>query len=62
MFMKKLFLLIAIIIAGYSFAYAQKNIQGKVTSKKDGAPLAGVSVIVKNGGAATQTDFNGNFL
>lgn len=61
MFMKKLFLLTAIIIAGYSFAYAQKNITGKVTSKKDGTPLAGVSVIVKNGGGATQTDLNGNF-
>ncbi|MGZ5219163.1 MAG: carboxypeptidase-like regulatory domain-containing protein, partial [Chitinophagaceae bacterium] len=59
--MKKLFLLTAIIIAGYSFAYAQKNITGKVTSKKDGTPLAGVSVIVKNGGGATQTDPNGNF-
>ena len=59
--MKKLFLLTAIIIAGYSFGYAQKNISGKVTDKKNGAPLAGVSVIVKDGGAATQTDANGNF-
>ena len=59
--MKKLFLLTAIIIVGYSFAYAQKNISGKVTDKKNGAPLAGVSVIVKDGGGATQTDVNGNF-
>ena len=59
--MKKLFLLTAIIIAGYSFAYGQKNISGKVTDKKNGAPLAGVSVIVKDGGGATQTDVNGNF-
>ncbi|MGZ8558159.1 MAG: carboxypeptidase-like regulatory domain-containing protein, partial [Chitinophagaceae bacterium] len=59
--MKKLFLLTAIIIAGYAFAYAQKSITGKVTNKKDGSPLPGVSVIVKDGGAATQTDLNGNF-
>ena len=59
--MKKLILLIAIIIAGYSFVHGQKDITGKVTNKKDGAPLAGVSVIVKNGGTATQTDLNGNF-
>ncbi len=59
--MKKLFLFTAIIIAGYSFTYAQKNITGKVTDKKDGAPLPGVSVIVKDGGAATQTDVSGNF-
>ena len=61
MFMKKLFLLTAIIIAGYSFAYAQKNISGKVTSKKTGAPLPGVSVIVPGTDKATQTDANGNF-
>ncbi|MGZ8510907.1 MAG: SusC/RagA family TonB-linked outer membrane protein, partial [Chitinophagaceae bacterium] len=44
-----------------AFAYAQKSITGKVTNKKDGSPLPGVSVIVKDGGAATQTDLNGNF-
>src|SRR5688572_2022577 len=59
--MKKLFLLTAILIAGYSFAYAQKNISGKVVSKKTGAPLPGVSVIVPGTDKATQTDVNGNF-
>lgn len=59
--MKKLFLLTAIIIAGYSFVFAQRNISGKVTDKKDGTPLPGVSVVVKGGGPATQTDFDGNF-
>lgn len=59
--MKKLFLFAAMIIAGYSLAYAQKDISGKVTDKKDGSPLAGVSVIVKDGGSATQTDMSGNF-
>ncbi len=59
--MKKFFLLSAIIIAGYSLAIAQRSITGKVTNKKDNSPLPGVSVIVKDGGAATQTDLNGNF-
>ena len=59
--MKKFLFLTAIIIAGYSFVYAQKNISGKVTSKKTGMPLQGVSIIVKDVGAATQTDENGNF-
>ena len=59
--MKKLFLFAAMIIAGYSLAYAQKDISGKVTDKKDGSPIPGVSVIVKDGGAATQTDMSGNF-
>ena len=59
--MKKFLFLTAIIIAGYSFVYAQKNISGKETSKKTGMPLQGVSIIVKDVGAATQTDENGNF-
>ncbi len=59
--MKKLFLLTAIIIAGCSFAFAQKNISGKVVSKKTGAPLPGVTVFVAGTDKATQTDANGNF-
>ena len=59
--MKKLFLLTAIIIAGCSFAFAQKNISGKVVSKKTGAPLPGVTVAVAGTDKATQTDINGNF-
>jgi TonB-linked SusC/RagA family outer membrane protein len=61
MFMKKFFLLTAIIIAGYSFALAQKSITGKVTSKRTGAPLPGVSIVVPGTDKATQTDANGNF-
>ncbi|MEP7377259.1 MAG: SusC/RagA family TonB-linked outer membrane protein [Chitinophagaceae bacterium] len=59
--MKKLFLLTAMIIACCSFAFAQKSISGKVTNQKTGLPLQGVSVIIKDGGGATQTDENGNF-
>jgi TonB-linked SusC/RagA family outer membrane protein len=61
MFMKKLLFLLAIIIAGYSYAFAQRNVTGKVTSKKNGAAMPGVSVLVKNENKATQTDANGNF-
>src|SRR5262245_50431587 len=59
--MKKLFLLTAIIIAGCSFAFAQKTISGKVVSKKTGAPLPGVTVSVPGTDKGTQTDANGNF-
>ncbi len=59
--MKKLLLTVALFIAGFSLAYAQKVITGKVSSQKDAAPLAGVSVVVQNGSAATQTDAEGNF-
>ena len=48
-------------IACSSLAFAQKIITGKVTGLKDALPLAGVSVVIKNGKSATQTDANGNF-
>ena len=61
MFMKKFLLLTAIVIAGYTYALAQKSISGMVTSRKSGAPLPGVSVLVSNSSKATVTDVNGKF-
>src|SRR5690349_653232 len=61
MFMKKFLLLTAIVLAGYSYALAQKSISGTVTSRKSGAPLPGVSVLVSNSSKATVTDVNGKF-
>ncbi len=59
--MRKLFLLAALLTAGYSFVFAQRNIQGTVGSIKNGAPLAGVSVVVRGTDKATQTNADGNF-
>jgi len=43
-------------------AYAQdRRISGRVTSSDDGAPIAGVSVLVVGGVASTQTDEAGTF-
>jgi len=61
MFMKKLLLLIAIIIAGYSFALAQREVTGRVTDV-NGTPLAGVSVSVKGGKRGTTTGPDGQFI
>ena len=45
-----------------SLAYSQNRvITGKVTDQKNSSPLAAVTVQVKNGTAATQTDANGVF-
>ena len=42
--------------------YAQeKEITGTVTSKTDGIPIPGVSVLVKGTTNGTQTDFDGNY-
>ena len=60
--MKKLTILLALIVfVGFQFVHAQqKQITGTVTSE-DGAPLPGVSVIVKGTYVGTTTDENGTF-
>ena len=42
--------------------FAQQTIQGKVIDRQDGAPLAGVSVLVRGTKTGTTTDANGNFV
>ncbi len=55
--MQKLLLLFAVVLIS-SGLYAQKSINGKVTSE-DGAPLPGVTVIVKGTTIGTVTDADG---
>ena len=44
-------------------AFAQKNkIEGKITDAKNGAPLSGVSVIIKESGKGISTDVDGRFI
>ncbi|MGB3605902.1 MAG: SusC/RagA family TonB-linked outer membrane protein [Psychroserpens sp.] len=44
------------------FSFAQeKTVTGTVTSKADGLPLPGVSIIVKGTTRGVQTDFDGNY-
>jgi TonB-linked SusC/RagA family outer membrane protein len=59
---KKLLSLVLLFLCA-TFAFAQSNvIKGKVTDKKDGSPLPGVSVIAKGASLrGTQTDLNGLF-
>lgn len=59
--MKKLLLTVVLFIAGYSLAIAQRTVSGKVTDKKDGIPLAGVSVTVKGTNNSVQTNEQGDF-
>ena len=42
-------------------AAQEKSISGTVTSKSDGAPLPGVSVVVQGTSRGTETDFNGHY-
>jgi TonB-linked SusC/RagA family outer membrane protein len=61
--MKKNLLLFFLLFSGYHFAFAQtKVITGKVIDSKDGSPIPGVSVFVKDvPSAGTQTDPNGSY-
>jgi TonB-linked SusC/RagA family outer membrane protein len=48
------------LVASLSFAQ-QREISGTVTSKSDGAPIPGASVIVVGTASGTVTDFDGNY-
>ncbi len=60
--MKKVALLLALILFGLQGLFAQtREISGTVTSSDDGAPIPGVSVVVKGTTLGTVTDMNGTF-
>lgn len=48
------------LVAGFT-ALAQQTVSGRVTSSMDGAPLPGVSVLVKGTNTGTSTDADGRF-
>lgn len=60
--MKKVALLLALLFLGLQGLYAQtRDIKGAVTSSEDGAPIPGVSVVVKGTTLGTITDTNGKY-
>lgn len=61
---KPLIVALAIILGPFDcmlLAQSQLAVQGKVTSEDDGAPLPGVSVVVKGTSIGTTTDTNGSY-
>ncbi len=59
--MKNKILLLVLFIANISLAFAQSNtVRGKVTDE-NGAPLVGVSVLIKGSNTGTSTDANGYY-
>lgn len=60
--MKKLFLLVLALSIGVSSLFAQtKRVTGTVTSADDGAPIPGVSVVVKGTTSGTTTTIDGTY-
>ncbi len=58
---KRLLGFVFLFLAGSLAAYAQQSVSGRVTTSSDGAPLPGVSVIVKGTTTGTSTDSDGRF-
>src|SRR5688572_30111789 len=58
--MKRLSLLIVTVFCAFLSVQAQRTISGTVTGP-DGAPLIGVTVLVKGTSVGTVTDFDGNY-
>jgi TonB-dependent SusC/RagA subfamily outer membrane receptor len=59
--MRKLKLLLLGLLCTCQFLWAQTQIKGKVTDSKDGSPLQGVTVSIKNTSLATTTGPDGSF-
>jgi len=54
-------LLLVGLLCTTQFLWAQTQVTGKVTDARDGSPLPGVTVSVKNSNAATTTEKDGSF-
>lgn len=59
--MKQKLTLLALLLLGYTAAAQTLTVTGKVTSKDDGEPLIGATVMVKDANIAAITDAEGNF-
>jgi TonB-linked SusC/RagA family outer membrane protein len=59
--MKRVILLMTVIFSALVAAQAQRTVSGKVTDKKDGAPMSGVTVNVKGNKISTQTNAQGEY-
>lgn len=60
-YIKKMSLLLSMLLFGFSVAFAQGDVTGKVTDVTDGQPLAGVTVLVKGTTTGTTTDMDGKY-
>ena len=57
---KRLLLLLLVVVAPF-FAWAQREVTGRVTDSRNGSPLVGASITVKGSRTGTTTDQDGRF-
>ena len=59
---RSLFLFMLALLCGITEqAYSQRSVTGVVTGKADGAPIAGVNIVVRGSGTGSITDSEGKF-
>ena len=58
---KKLIVFFLLLMGSYTLSAQGKTVSGTVTSKSDGAPLPGVSVVIQGTTKGTETDFDGKY-
>ena len=58
---KPITLLVFLLLAGLQVAFAQKTVNGTVTTSIDNSPLVGVTIQVKGTTTGIITDANGKF-
>lgn len=59
--MRKLLTVVVLLVYSLCIKAQEKSVSGKITDEKDGAPLAGVSVVVKGTTIGTTTAADGSF-
>lgn len=59
--MKRLLLFTMILFAGLPLVHAQRTVTGKITDSKDGNPIAGATISLKDGRSIGITDAQGSF-
>jgi hypothetical protein len=59
--MRKIILYLTVLISLSTTAAAQKAVTGKVVDEKDGSPVVGASIRVKNGAILGTTNEQGSF-
>ena len=59
--MKRLLLSIFLSASFFSFAFAQRDVSGRVTDGRDGSAISGASITVRGNRSGTTTDVDGRF-
>ena len=61
LFFKRTFLTVFILVLFFNTVYSQRSVSGTITAAENGAPLAGVNIVITGSDIGTVSDIKGNF-